>query len=154
MLGELKEKTVIIPGDCFSILDKHPELKGNVDALYVQNLEHFFNPHMHQQFISLWKNFLLRAAGRFYRQTPSRSAAGSVFIPELGCVKNLESLKQRVVINWFSPGIYTRIIERRPELKHLDSYWLSSFGKRIDLWGDQCNWAAVIFEKVPKNSVH
>lgn len=33
-----------IPGDCFNIPSEHPKLIGQVDAIFVQNLEHFFNP--------------------------------------------------------------------------------------------------------------
>lgn len=55
----------IIPGSCFSILDKHPELVGKVDVIYVQNVEHFFNPVQHQLFLAMiWK--LLTPGGYAY----------------------------------------------------------------------------------------
>ena len=40
-------------GDCFDILTRRPELKGKVNAIMVQNVEHFFNPEQHQQFLML-----------------------------------------------------------------------------------------------------
>lgn len=46
-------KIKIMPGNCFDILDKHPELKGKIDVIYVQNLEHFLNPIEHQKFLTL-----------------------------------------------------------------------------------------------------
>ncbi|HBC71685.1 MAG TPA: hypothetical protein DCZ38_02750 [Coxiellaceae bacterium] len=47
-----------ISGDCFSILEKEPNLKNAVDVIYVQNLEHFFNPNQHQEFLSLLDKLL------------------------------------------------------------------------------------------------
>ncbi|MBU0744912.1 MAG: hypothetical protein KKE11_06055, partial [Gammaproteobacteria bacterium] len=54
-----------IGGSCFDILEKEPELKENVDALYVQKLEHFFNPIQHQKFIALIDE-LLALGGRAF----------------------------------------------------------------------------------------
>lgn len=53
-----KMTIVKIPGDCFKILESHPELKGSVNFIVVKNLEHFFNPKQHQAFISLISDLL------------------------------------------------------------------------------------------------
>ncbi|MBW8309285.1 MAG: hypothetical protein K0M45_06575 [Candidatus Paracaedibacteraceae bacterium] len=47
-----------LPGDCFQLLEQHPSLRNKVDAIYVQNLEHFFNPTKHQSFLSLLDDLL------------------------------------------------------------------------------------------------
>jgi hypothetical protein len=54
----LKESISKLPGDCFNLLTQRPDLKGKFNAIYVQNLEHFFNPIQHQQFISLINELL------------------------------------------------------------------------------------------------
>lgn len=68
MKGRLKDNQCSmvhkIPGDCFE-LDKRSELVGKVDAIFVQNLEHFFNPEQHQKFIKLL-NILLADHGRAF----------------------------------------------------------------------------------------
>lgn len=65
LTDNLKEKTHIIPGSCFDILQKHPELEEKIDALYVQSLEHYLNPDQHQQFLTL-VNRLLAPGGRAF----------------------------------------------------------------------------------------
>ncbi len=62
---ELREMVHKIPGDCFGITELHPELVGKVNAIYVQNLEHFFNPVQHQQFLGLISS-LLAPGGRAF----------------------------------------------------------------------------------------
>ncbi len=54
-----------IPGDCFNIPQNHPGLLGKVDAIFVQNLEHFFNPIQHQEFLNLLEK-LLTDSGRAF----------------------------------------------------------------------------------------
>jgi len=55
---KLYNSIVKIPGDCFDILNKHPELKGKVDAIYIQHLVHFFNPEKQQLFLKLIEELL------------------------------------------------------------------------------------------------
>lgn len=47
-----------LPGNCLEIAEKEPSLIGSVDAIYVQNLEHFFNPIQHQKFLTLLSTLL------------------------------------------------------------------------------------------------
>lgn len=54
-----------IPGDCFNISSEHPELIGQVDAIFVQNLEHFFNPVQHQDFLKLLDTLLVESGRAF-----------------------------------------------------------------------------------------
>lgn len=54
----LRDSIVIVPGSCFSILNQHPELRESVDAIYVQYLEHFFNPFEHALFLELLADLL------------------------------------------------------------------------------------------------
>ena len=54
-----------IPGDCLEIPNKYPDLVGKIDAIYVQNLEHFFNPIQHQDFLRLL-SILLTQNGRAF----------------------------------------------------------------------------------------
>lgn len=57
--GDEELKTIKkIPGDCFEILEKNPDLKGRVDVILVKNLEHFFNPIQHQLFLKLIADLL------------------------------------------------------------------------------------------------
>ncbi len=59
LLGtDLKKHIETVAGDCFQLLDQQPSLRGTVDAIYVQNLEHFFNPIQHQSFLSLLDDLL------------------------------------------------------------------------------------------------
>jgi hypothetical protein len=62
---ELSNLVTAITGSCFEILDKHPELVNKVDVIYVQNLEHFFNPKQHQKFLKLIET-LLAPGGRAF----------------------------------------------------------------------------------------
>lgn len=55
---ELAQIVEIDQGDCFSILSRRPDLRGKVHALFVQNLEHFFNPAQHQMFLNLLNELL------------------------------------------------------------------------------------------------
>ena len=55
---DLKAYIATIPGNCFGILSTHPELKESVDAIYVQNLQHFFNPLQDFMFIELLADLL------------------------------------------------------------------------------------------------
>lgn len=55
---ELIEHIRPVVGSCFSLLSLHPELKNNVDVIYVQRLEHFFNPKQHQEFLTLIETLL------------------------------------------------------------------------------------------------
>lgn len=48
-----------ISGNCLEILDEHPELENKVDVIYVQNVEHFFNPVQHQKFLKLIARLLV-----------------------------------------------------------------------------------------------
>lgn len=77
---EEREMIQTIPGDCFDILSSHPELAGKVDAIYVQNLEHFFNPEQHQKFIRLLQT-LLTGSGRAFLSAhtllPDRATKGN-----------------------------------------------------------------------------
>ncbi|AIK96807.1 hypothetical protein [Candidatus Odyssella acanthamoebae] len=54
----LKEHLKILPADCFHLLEQEPSLRNKVDAIYVQNLEHFFNPVQHQLFLSVLDDLL------------------------------------------------------------------------------------------------
>lgn len=54
----LKACITPLPGSCFDILRKNPELKGRFNAIYVQNLEHFLNPQEHQLFLELIADLL------------------------------------------------------------------------------------------------
>ena len=65
LIGGMRECVEIIPGDCFEIPDNHPELVGNVDVIYVQNLEHFLNPIQHQKFIALIASLLIPGGKAF-----------------------------------------------------------------------------------------
>jgi hypothetical protein len=55
---DLENHLKTLPGDCFQILEQHPSLRNKVDVIYVQNLEHFFNPVQHQSFLSLLEDLL------------------------------------------------------------------------------------------------
>ena len=63
--GELAKTVEIDQGDCFDILARQPKLRGSVNAIFVQNLEHFFNPNQHQRFLAL-VNELLAEGGQAY----------------------------------------------------------------------------------------
>jgi len=54
----LKKYIVKLPGNCFDILTQNPALKGKVNAIFVQNVEHFFNPTEHQKFLTLIEDLL------------------------------------------------------------------------------------------------
>ncbi len=56
--SDLKSSIVKIPGSCFNISTTHPELGESIDALYAQNLEHFFNPMEHYLFLELVADLL------------------------------------------------------------------------------------------------
>ncbi len=60
--ANLTKHLTSLQGDCFTVLD---HLKGKVDALYVQNLQHFFNPITNDKFMHL-VNDLLAPGGRAY----------------------------------------------------------------------------------------
>jgi predicted O-methyltransferase YrrM len=45
-------------GDVFGFLNRHPGLKGKVNAVFMQNVEHFFNPCQHQNFLRLLSELL------------------------------------------------------------------------------------------------
>lgn len=62
---DVSEILTIVPGDCFDLVTKCPELKEAVDLIYVQQLEHFFNPTQHQEFITLISS-LLAPGGRAF----------------------------------------------------------------------------------------
>lgn len=68
--NDLSLSIIKLPGSCFEILHRNPELKNKVDAVYVQNLEHFLNPIQHQQFINLIAN-LLAPGGQAFLCAPS-----------------------------------------------------------------------------------
>ncbi|MGL4371838.1 MAG: hypothetical protein ACRCTK_04205 [Alphaproteobacteria bacterium] len=61
----LKEMLVKLPGNCFDIPQTHPHLLGTVDAIYVQNLDHFLNPADHQRYMRLLTD-LLSPGGRAF----------------------------------------------------------------------------------------
>ncbi|MGL5784665.1 MAG: hypothetical protein ACRCYZ_04295 [Alphaproteobacteria bacterium] len=61
----LKEMLVKLPGNCFDIPQTNPHLLGKVDAIYVQNLDHFFNPEDHQRYMRLLAD-LLAPGGRAF----------------------------------------------------------------------------------------
>lgn len=48
----------ILPGSCFDILKTHSELKNSCNAIFVANVEHFFNPAEHQKFLTLLEELL------------------------------------------------------------------------------------------------
>lgn len=54
-----------LPGSCFNIIVEHPELIGQVDAIFAQNLEHFFNPVQHQEFLTLLSTLLTKSGRAF-----------------------------------------------------------------------------------------
>lgn len=60
----LRECISTLPGSCFESLNKQ-EFRGKFHAIYVQNLEHCFNPIQHQQFLGLLSD-LLAENGRAY----------------------------------------------------------------------------------------
>ncbi len=216
----------IIPGDCFSISESHAHLTGSVDVLYAQNLEHFFNPNQHQEFLNLIETLLapggraflcantftfkkeddlyhlylsqkkkndpypgfasyvvelnevVAARGYFTKfvvsnaKRPSddadvlmtrRTISGPTLLPDLvplfqlrGQMEKVMELTQEVSVNAFSPGIYQRLLNERPSLTHIDSFWLDIKGKNIGTsWNKAKNsyaWAAVIFEKKIENN--
>lgn len=53
-----------MPGDCLAVLDAS-ELKGKFDAIYVANLEQYFNPVEHQQFLKLLEYLLVPGGQAF-----------------------------------------------------------------------------------------
>jgi hypothetical protein len=55
---DISSSIVKLPGSCFNILNEHPELKNKFDAIYVANLEQFFNPEQHQLFLTLLEDLL------------------------------------------------------------------------------------------------
>ncbi len=61
----LKEMLVMLPGNCFDIPQTNPHLLGKVDAIYVQNLDHFLNPADHQRYMRLLTD-LLAPGGRAF----------------------------------------------------------------------------------------
>jgi len=52
---DLSNTIKILEGDCFSVLK---DLQGKCDAIYVANVEHFFNPKQHEQFLKLIESLL------------------------------------------------------------------------------------------------
>ncbi|MGL4825711.1 MAG: hypothetical protein ACRC4G_05930 [Alphaproteobacteria bacterium] len=54
----LKEMLLKLPGNCFDIPQTHPHLLGKMDAIYVQNLDHFLNPVDHQRYMRLLTDLL------------------------------------------------------------------------------------------------
>jgi hypothetical protein len=58
-MQELKKQIRLISGNCFQLLSIAPTLRGAVDAIYVQNVEHFFNPNQHQLFLGLLDELLV-----------------------------------------------------------------------------------------------
>jgi len=42
--ANLVNSIIKLPGSCFEILNSNPQLRESIDAIYVQNLQHFFNP--------------------------------------------------------------------------------------------------------------
>jgi len=77
---DLKDKLQAKVCDIFDLLTKFPELEGTFDAIYVQNLEHFFNPIKHQEFLKIISRLLtnggkafLSSHSQFYK-TPDTDA--------------------------------------------------------------------------------
>ena len=58
LTDKLRKTIRKVPGDCFNILKDHPELEGNVDAVYVQNYEHYLPPEQHQQLVKSFASLL------------------------------------------------------------------------------------------------
>jgi len=75
---ELMKSIEIIPGSCFEILTKHPELANQVDVILVQNVEHFLSPMQHQKFLALIETLL----------APDGYAFLSANDPSYACVAN------------------------------------------------------------------
>lgn len=55
---DLMEHIRPVEGSCLDLLMLHPELKNNVDVIYVQKLEKFLNPKQHQDFLFLIETLL------------------------------------------------------------------------------------------------
>jgi hypothetical protein len=56
--ANLKQAVVKLPENCLNLLSTHPDFEGKFHAIYVQNVEHFFNPLQHQQFITVIEKLL------------------------------------------------------------------------------------------------
>lgn len=53
-MSHLVGKNLIVDcGDCFSFAERHPGLVGKVDAIYIQNFEHFLSPKKHQNLLNV-----------------------------------------------------------------------------------------------------
>jgi SAM-dependent methyltransferase len=89
---ELSKFITAIPGSCFDILEKYPELVNKVDVIYVQNLEHFFNPKQHEKFLKLIETLLAPGgyvflcahsppvpANSYYKLFLEREAKGEIY---------------------------------------------------------------------------
>lgn len=66
---ELKKRICKISGDCLSVF-KYESFKSKFSAIYVQNVEHFFNPVQHQEFLTLISE-LLEENGQAYLSSHS-----------------------------------------------------------------------------------
>jgi len=60
--SDLRKNISIVPGDCFRVLS---DLFGIIDAVYVQNLEHYFSPKQHQEFMDLIEKLLVPGGKAF-----------------------------------------------------------------------------------------
>jgi ubiquinone/menaquinone biosynthesis C-methylase UbiE len=83
----LSKNIHFLPGNCLTLLDTYPNLKGKVTALYVQFLEHFFTPKEHQQFLKTISELL----------TPG----GHAFL----CANTFESPE---ILKWYNPHFLTQ----------------------------------------------
>lgn len=61
----LKQNIKFIPGNYLDIRSTHKELKGKINAIHVQNFEHFLNPKQHQELVS-FINDSLAPGGRAF----------------------------------------------------------------------------------------
>jgi hypothetical protein len=71
---------------------------------------------------------------------------GQAYIPEIGFV-HLKKCYQCTTINAFSPAIYTKLVGRIPEIKLVDTFFITKDGQRAAEWDSEVSHAAVIFEK-------